>query len=68
MTTITIKEDLALKKTEYQTAEEFVENYLSTRDEIVLYEIDESTIPESAKRDLKKSRELGLDGMHDFQG
>ena len=68
MTTITIKEDLALKKTEYQTAEEFVENYLSTRDEIVLYEIDESTLPDAAKKDLKTSRELGLEEMHDFQG
>ena len=68
MTTITIKEDLALKKTEYQTAEEFVENYLSTRDEIALYEIDESTLPDAAKKDLKTSIKLGLEETHDFQG
>lgn len=68
MTTITIKEDLALKKTEFQTVEEFVENYLSARDEIVLYEVDESTLSGAAKKDLKKSIELGLEETHDFQG
>ena len=68
MTTIKIKERIPLQRKEYETADEFIETYLSFRKKVVLREVDESNLPDEVKNDLAESRQLGSEGLHDFQG
>ena len=67
MTTITIEEDIALKKTKFKTVQELM-SALRSLSPLELFEVDEEDIsPESLKK-INLSRKNQQKNLTDFQG
>lgn len=66
MTTITIKNG-TLKKTVFQTVEDFIESYYESKDMVVLQQINSEDLSADSQKAIEESKEKGLNDLFDFQ-
>ena len=67
MTTITIEEDIALKKTKFKTAQDLI-SALRSLSPLELFEVDEDTISTDSLKKINLSRKNQQKNLTNFQG